>query len=165
MSWIPWIVGWLSTAPSPPDCVVHVEGMPAPQLRHHQVQLGGERRRAASVLQLPRAGNVVELLGPRYSGRVSLPASCSAPVILDALPRPATIELAGAPSNAVVSCSNCPGIDPDANYLSSGLPAVETDAWAIRVVFVVRAAGYLPSRLEVPLHPGANVFDIEMRLR
>jgi hypothetical protein len=54
MSWAAWFVGWLWFAPSPPTCVVRVEGMPVSLLRHHVVVVGRERREAARTVEVAR---------------------------------------------------------------------------------------------------------------
>lgn len=162
MSWAAWFVGWLWFAPSPPVCVVHVEGMPFSLLRHHTVLVGQESREAARSVEVPRVGVEVLLLGPRYSGSSKLPNQCDEPVVLKARPKPAHVKLVDAPPDAVVSCIDCPGIDPHANYLASDLPPMVMKGWAMEVTLWVRASGYEARREVSVLHPGHN--DVHMPL-
>lgn len=165
MSWTPWLLGWLWFAPSPPVCVVHVEGMPASLLRHHTIQVGRERRTAARSVEVPRAGEAALLVGPRYSGASSLPDHCDEPIVLSARPKPARVEWVDMPPGTVVSCVDCAGIDPHANFLLSNLPPMVMKGWAMEVTFHVRARGYEARREVIVLHPGQNVVRISMTQR
>ena len=165
MSWAAWFVGWLWFAPSPPVCVVHVEGMPISLLRHHSILVGAERREAARSVEIPRLDVEALLVGPRYTGASKLPDRCDAPVVLKAKPKPARVKLTEAPPNTVVSCVDCPGIDPHANFLVSNLPPMVMKGWAMEVTFWVRASGYESRREVAVLHPGQNDVRVPLNPR
>jgi len=135
--------------------------MPAPQLRYHEFQIGSEHHPASGELEVV-AGAEVELVGPRYGGRIEVPGTCAQPVVLHAKPKPATVEFHDAPPRAVVSCIDCPGIDPHANFVVSNLPPMVMRAWATEVTFWVRAEGYEARREAFLLHPGRNDVSLEM---
>ncbi len=162
MSWAAWFVGWLWFAPSPPTCVVRVEGMPVSLLRHHVVVVGRERREAARTVEVARWDGEALLVGPRYTGASTLPNRCEDPVVLQARPKPARVELTHMPPNAVVSCIDCPGIDPHANFLVSNLPPMVMTAWAMEVTFWVRAHGYESRHEVIVLHPGQNSVHVPL---
>ncbi len=167
MVWIPWLVGWtLWLAPSAEVCRVQLEGIPAPLLRHHAVQVGAVRVSAAAVVDVPSsAGSVAVLRGLRYEGAVRLPARCDAPVILHAAPRPARLEVSGTPSHAVLSCLNCPGVDAKANFLSDVFPSFIVKDWSTQVTLWIRAPGYDPVFRTMVLHPGPNEVELAMSPR
>ncbi|MGH1343994.1 MAG: hypothetical protein ACRBN8_20720 [Nannocystales bacterium] len=165
MSWVPWLVGWLWFAPSPPVCRVRVVGMPLPQLRHHELRTAGRVLPATGLVELPEDAREVVLTGPRYSGSVTPPAQCKATVVLNATPRPATVEFRDLPPEAVVSCVDCPGIDPDANYLPAHLPSMVMDRLRTSVSLWVRAPGFHSVESTVVLYPGKNIVRISMQRR
>ena len=132
------------------------------QLRYHAIQAGAERQTASREVAVRAEAGEVELVGPRYSGRVELPAVCELPIVLFANPKPATVEFRGAPPRAAVSCIDCPGIDPHANFVVSSLPPMVVQAWTIEVTFWVRAEGYEALREVFRLHPGRNEVSLRM---
>lgn len=165
MSWVPWLVGWLWFAPSPPVCRVRVVDMPQPQLRHHELRVATRILPAASVVEVPDGAAEVLLVGPRYSGQVTLPPGCSRTVVLHARPRPATVEFQDLPPKSVVSCRHCPGIEADANYLPAHLPPMVMLGLWTSVSLWVRAPGFHSVEFTVVLYPGKNVVRIPMKPR
>lgn len=139
--------------------------MPAQQLRYHEVLVDRERYAAGREVAVGSGGAEAELIGPRYGGRVPLPATCEDPVVLHAEPRPVTVEFHDAPPRAVVSCLDCPGIDPHSNYVLSNLPPMVMQAWATEVTFWVRAEGYRALRKVFVVHPGRNDVSLAMTRR
>lgn len=165
MSWVPWLVGWLWFAPSPPVCRVRVVDMPSPQLRHHKLRVAGRVLPAAGLVEVPVGAQEVLLVGPRYAGELTLPPGCAETVVLHASPRPARVELQDLPARAVVSCNDCPGVDPDANYLPTHLPPMVMRGLRTTVSLWVRAPGFHSVEFAVILYPGKNVIRIPMRRR
>ncbi len=165
MSWVPWLVGWLWFAPSPPVCRVRVVNMPRPQLRHHGLQVGPRVVRAEVLVDVPTETDEVVLVGPRYAGRVRLPPSCSNTVVLEANPLPATVEFRDLPPKTVLSCDDCPGLDPDTNYLPAHLPPMVMRGLRTVVSLWVRAPGFHSVEFTVVLYPGENVVRVPMQRR
>ena len=159
------MVGWLWLAPSPPVCRVRVVDMPLPQLRHHRLQVVGRSFPAAGLVDVPGGADEVLLLGPRYSGQAQLPRGCGETVVLEATPRPARLEFPDLPTHAVVSCTDCPGIDKDTNYLPVHLPPMVMQGLRTPVSLWVRAPGFHSVELDVLLYPGNNIVRVPMKPR
>jgi hypothetical protein len=164
MLWIPLVAGWLWSVPATAGCRVQVEGLPVPQMRHHALRVGARRYPVAAVVELDPVATAVELVGPRYAGRTSL-ETCGEGVTLQATPRPAMLQLEELPPKAVLSCRGCPGLDPSDNFLPAHLPPMVMKRWAQQVTLWVRAPGFLPLETSVILHPGKNVFRLDLERR
>ncbi len=139
--------------------------MPLPQLRHHELRAAGRVLPAAGLVEVPEGADEALLLGPRYSGRVRLPRGCGETVVLHAMPRPTSVDFQDLPPKSVVSCSDCPGIDPDANYLPAHLPPMVMPQLRTSVSLWIRAPGFYSVDVTVVLYPGKNVVNIPMQPR
>ena len=158
-------MGWLWFAPSAPVCRVRVVDMPLPQLRHHELRAAEQVLPATGVVEVPVGSTEVLLMGPRYSGQVTLAAGCHETVLLHATPRPTKVEFQDLPPNSVVSCRHCPGIEADANYLPAHLPPMVMLGLRTSVSLWVRAPGFHSVEFAVVLFPGKNVVRIPMKPR
>lgn len=159
------MVGWLWFAPPPPLCRVRVVDMPVAQLRHHRLRVAGRSLPATGLVDVPVGAREVVLVGPRYAGELKLPPDCGETVVLEATPLPARLKLQGLPPRAVVSCRNCPGIDPEANYLPTHLPPMAMSEPRASVKLWVRAPGFQSVKFATTLYPGENIVHIPMQLR
>ncbi|MBV1860784.1 MAG: hypothetical protein KUG77_20385 [Nannocystaceae bacterium] len=165
MSWVPWLAGWLWFAPSPLVCRVRVADMPLPQRRHHKLWVAERVFPVEALVDVPEGTDEVLLVGPRYTGHVVVPRTCSETVVLRAKPRPARLLFPSLPSKAVLSCNNCPGIDSDANYLPASLPPMFTRDLRTSVSLWIRAPGFHSVLFAVTVYPGKNVVRVAMKPR
>lgn len=162
---VPYVASLSST---PVQCTVEVHGMPAAQLRYHELRIGEQLEPAAARVSFELAAErTVRLIGPRYRGdwTVSPDACAAGPVVLRATPLPALVIFHCPPEDAVVMCRGC-SPDVDGRYHGAEeFPAFPMTEFQREVQFVLKAAHYEGREVRVVVNPGRNEIDARLRPR